>query len=154
MKSMKMSACRRPCRLCVLIDADNARPADIGKVLTIASGIGNVCVKKIYGGGPVLEAWKPSALAHDLTVMHQFAFTPRKNATDMALTIDAMDMLHEGGHSVFCLVSSDSDFTPLARRLKNSEIIVHGFGNSTAPRSLQVSCSEWHEIKTSSKQAR
>lgn len=134
-------------RVCVLIDADNAAPSDIDKVFTFAGTLGDVTTRRLYGGGPVLQAWKLPALKHNIEVVHQYAWIPKKNATDMAMTIDAMDLLHGAAHDVFCLVTSDSDFTPLVHRFVKDGLVVHCFGNSSAPESLVTACGDrFHEV--------
>lgn len=137
-----------PRRLCVLIDADNAAPSDVDEIFRIAGTLGTVVTRRLYGGGPVLQAWKLPALKHNIDVVHQYAWIARKNATDMAMTIDAMDLLHGGvRHDVFCLVTSDSDFTPLVHRMVKQGVSVHCFGNSSAPESLITACGRgWHEV--------
>jgi NYN domain len=135
-------------RICVLVDADNACPSDIAAVLKLAAEKGDVVTKRLYGGGPVLQAWRAPSLQHGIDVVHQYAFTQGKNATDMAMTIDAMDLLHAGGHTAFCLVTSDSDFTPLVHRLKKDGVEVHGFGTSAAPEALVQACGDaWHVVR-------
>jgi hypothetical protein len=134
-------------RVCVLIDADNASPGDVDDVFKIAGKLGAVTTRKLYGGGPVLQAWKLPALKHNIEVVHQYAWIPRKNATDMAMTIDAMDLLHGAEHDIFCLVTSDSDFTPLVHRFVKSDLTVHCFGNASSPESLVTACGvNFHEI--------
>lgn len=140
-------------KLCLLVDGDNATPSDVGKVLQIAKGLGNVLTKRIYGGGPILEAWKDAALEHGLDVVHQYAYTKGKNATDMAMTIDAMDLLHSGAYDGFCLMTSDFDFTPLVKRIGKSGKKAYGFGNSSTPQAFRNACGNdcFHvvrEIKT------
>ena len=127
-------------KLCLLVDGDNATPSDVGKVLQIARGLGNVLTKRIYGGGPILEAWKDAALEHDLDVVHQYAYTKGKNATDMAMTIDAMDLLHSGAYDGFCLMTSDYDFTPLVKRIGKGGKKAYGFGNSNTPQAFRNAC--------------
>lgn len=127
-------------KLCLLVDGDNAAPSDVGKVLHIAKGLGAVMTKRIYGGGPILEAWKASALEYDLDVVHQYAYTKGKNATDMAMTIDAMDLLHIGNYDGFCLMTSDFDFTPLVKRISRSGKKAYGFGNSNTPQAFRDAC--------------
>lgn len=140
-----VAAARR--RVCVLIDADNAAPGDVDEVFRIAATLGDVTTRRLYGGGPVLQAWKHPALKHNIEVVHQYAWIARKNATDMAMTIDAMDLLHGSRHDVFCLVTSDSDFTPLVHRFVKHGVATHCFGNSSAPESLVTACGDrFHEI--------
>lgn len=136
-------------RVCLLVDADNACPQDIDEVMEHACGLGDVVTKRIFGGGHILEAWKSAALRHRMDVAHQYAFTAKKNASDIAMTIGAMDLLRDGDHGVFCLMTSDSDFTPLVHRLCKAGMLVHGFGSSLAPKALVESCGRsWHEIRT------
>jgi hypothetical protein len=135
-------------RICVLVDADNACPSDIGTVLKLAAQRGDVVTRRLYGGGPVLQAWRAVALQHGIDVVHQYAFTAKKNATDMAMTIDAMDLLHAGEHTAFCLVTSDSDFTPLVHRFRRAGVEVHGFGGSNAPDAFVQACGDgWHAVR-------
>lgn len=141
-------------RICVLVDADNACPSDIPKVLELAREYGDVVTKRLYGGGPVLQAWRATALQHGLDVVHQYAFTKGKNATDMAMTIDAMDLLHAGEHTACCLVTSDSDFTPLVHRLRRSGVEVHGFGTTAAPEAFVQACGDaWHVVRDATPKA-
>lgn len=135
-------------RICVLVDADNACPSDIDAVLKLAGERGDVVTRRLYGGGPVLQAWRAIALQHGMDVVHQYAFTKGKNATDMAMTIDAMDLLHAGEHTAYCLVTSDSDFTPLVHRLKREGLEVHGFGTTAAPEAFVQACGDsWHVVR-------
>lgn len=130
-----------------MIDADNAAPGDIDDVFRIADTLGKVTTRRLYGGGPVLQAWKRPALHHNIDVVHQYAWIARKNATDMAMTIDAMDLLHDSRHDVFCLVTSDSDFTPLVHRFVKQRIEVHCIGNESTPESLVTACGDrFHKI--------
>jgi hypothetical protein len=146
-QSVTKAAVATPRRVCVLIDADNASPSDVDDVFKIAVTLGDVTTRRLYGGGPVLQAWKLPALKHNIEVVHQYAWIPRKNATDMAMTIDAMDLLHGAEHDVFCLVTSDSDFTPLVHRIVKHDLSVHCFGNASAPESLVTACGDrFHEI--------
>jgi hypothetical protein len=141
----KVNAAAR--RVCVLIDADNAAPGDVGDVFRIAETLGDVVTRKLYGGGPVLQAWKLPALKHNIDVVHQYAWIARKNATDMAMTIDAMDLLHGAEHDVYCIMTSDSDFTPLVHRFVKQGLEVHCFGNASAPESLVTACGDrFHEV--------
>src|SRR5690606_37167842 len=103
---------------------------------------GVASVKRIYGDWttPGLGKWKASLLEHSLQPLQQFAYTSGKNATDSAMIIDAMDLLYTGTFDGFCLVSSDSDFTRLAARLRESGKMVYGFGEHKTPRSLVAAC--------------
>lgn len=129
-------------RLAVLIDADNA-PASMAQALfEEIARYGIACVKRIYGdwGSPHLSHWRGVLLHHALVPVQQFAYTKGKDATDMQLIIDAMDMLHEGRLHGFCLVSSDSDFTPLAQRIRSGGLLVYGFGRQQTPEAFRQAC--------------
>ena len=106
---------------------------------------GDACVKRIYGDwrSQHLTGWSAVLLHHALTPVQQFAYTKGKDATDMQLIIDAMDMLHEGHLHGFCIVSSDSDFTPLAQRIRNSGRLVYGFGKEQTPEAFRQACSRF-----------
>ena len=114
-------------RLAVLIDADNA-PANMAQALFVEiARYGMASVKRIYGdwSKPHLAGWRDVVLRYALEPVQQFAYTKGKDATDMQLIINAMDLLHEGHLQGFCLVSSDSDFTPLAQRIRASGLLVY-----------------------------
>ena len=117
-------------RLAVLIDGDNTTPSIIEALLAEISKYGSATVKRAYGDWttPNLKGWKEVINAHAIQPMQQFAYTTGKNATDSALIIDAMDLLYTGNLDGFCIVSSDSDFTKLASRLRESGKTVYGFG--------------------------
>jgi uncharacterized LabA/DUF88 family protein len=132
-------------RLAVLIDADNARASLAGQVLAEIATFGTAHVKRAYGDwtSTSLRSWKEQLLAHSIQPIQQFAYVAGKNATDAAMVIDAMDLLHGGGFDGFCLVSSDSDFTRLAARLRESGRIVYGFGERKTPRSFVAACDKF-----------
>lgn len=129
-------------RLAVLIDADNAPASMARELFEEIARYGVASVKRIYGdwSSPLLAGWRAVLLHHALVPVQQFAYTKGKNATDMQLTIDAMDMLHEGHLHGFCLVSSDSDFTPLAQRIRSSGLLVYGFGRQQTPEAFRQAC--------------
>jgi uncharacterized LabA/DUF88 family protein len=128
--------------LAVLIDADNANPGIIGGLLTEVSKLGVASVKRIYGDWtlPNLGQWKSMLLDHSIQPIQQFRYTTGKNATDSAMIIDAMDLLYTGPFDGFCLVSSDSDFTRLASRIRESGKRVYGFGENKTPRAFVSAC--------------
>ena len=132
-------------RLAVLIDGDNTTPTIIEALLAEIAKYGSATVKRAYGDWttPNLRGWKEAINAHAIQPMQQFAYTTGKNATDSALIIDAMDLLYTGNLDGFCLVSSDSDFTKLASRLRESGMTVYGFGEPKTP-------SRWWRRATSS----
>lgn len=116
--------------LAVLIDADNAHPGIVDGLMAEVAKIGVAHVKRIYGDWttPQLGKWKQTLLGHSIQPMQQFGYTSGKNATDSAMIIDAMDLLYTDRFEGFCLVSSDSDFTRLAARLRESGLSVFGMG--------------------------
>jgi uncharacterized LabA/DUF88 family protein len=128
--------------LAVLIDADNARASTIEGLLAEVAKIGVASVKRIYGDWttPNLSPWKNVLLEHSIQPIQQFRYTVGKNATDSAMIIDAMDLLYVGNFAGFCLVSSDSDFTRLAVRIRESGRRVYGFGEEKTPRPFVAAC--------------
>jgi hypothetical protein len=116
--------------LAVLIDADNASAAVIGDILSEIASIGTASVKRVYGDFTTsnLQSWGKVLAEHAIQPMQQFRNTVGKNASDSALIIDAMDLLHTRQLGGFCLVSSDSDFTRLATRIREDGLPVYGFG--------------------------
>ena len=131
--------------LAVLIDGDNASSKVITALLAEIAHYGTASVKRIYGDWtqPNLNAWKAVLLEHSLQPVQQFAYTVGKNATDGAMIIDAMDLLYTNRFAGFCLVSSDSDFTRLAARLREQGVIVYGFGERKTPRSFITACDKF-----------
>ncbi len=132
-------------RLAVLIDADNASPAIIEGLLAEVAKYGTAHVKRIYGDWtrPNLGGWKDVLLRHSIQPMQQFGYTVGKNATDSAMIIDAMDLLYSGRFDGFCIVSSDSDFTRLAARIRESGLIVYGFGERKTPEPFRTACDKF-----------
>jgi uncharacterized LabA/DUF88 family protein len=129
-------------RLAVLIDADNASAKIASRLFEEIAKIGEASVRRIYGdfSGQRLKPWA-DVLARLAIVPHQqFAYTAGKNASDIALVIDAMDLLHSGRFDGFCLVSSDSDFTRLAARIREQGVDVYGFGEHKTPESFRQAC--------------
>lgn len=128
--------------LAVLIDADNANPAIIEGLLAEVAKLGVTSVKRIYGNWttPNLGQWKSVLLDYSIQPIQQFSYTSGKNATDSAMIIDAMDLLYTGTFDGFCLVSSDSDFTRLASRLRESGRRVYGFGEMKTPKPFVSAC--------------
>jgi uncharacterized LabA/DUF88 family protein len=134
-----------PARLAVLIDADNARSSFVPALLSEVAKHGTASVKRAYGDWtqPNLNGWKEVLNAHAIGPIQQFRYTHGKNATDSALIIDAMDLLHAAALDGFCLVSSDSDFTRLATRLRESGVTVFGFGEQKTPSPFVHACDEF-----------
>jgi hypothetical protein len=129
-------------RLAVLIDADNAQASVIEPLLAEIAKFGEATVKRIYGDftAPTSAQWKKALNKHAIKPVQQFAYTKGKNATDSTLIIDAMDLLYTGRFGGFCLVSSDSDFTGLALRIKEEGLIVLGFGEQKTPDAFRNAC--------------
>jgi hypothetical protein len=132
-------------RLAVLIDADNAPPAAIEGLLAEVAKYGVASVKRIYGDftSTRMTQWKQALLKHSISPFQQFAYTSGKNATDSSLIIDAMDLLYTNRFDGFCLVSSDSDFTRLAQRLREEGLTVYGFGERKTPDAFVQACDKF-----------
>jgi hypothetical protein len=132
-------------RLAVLIDADNAQPAVIGGLLEEVAKYGVASVKRIYGDftSTRMTQWKQALLKHSINPVQQFAYTSGKNATDSSLIIDAMDLMYTRRFDGVCLVSSDSDFTRLAQRLREEGLTVYGFGERKTPDAFVQACDKF-----------
>lgn len=132
-------------RLAVLIDADNAQASLIEGLLAEIAKFGVASVKRIYGDWtqPQLGSWKKVLLEHSINPVQQFGYTKGKNATDSSLIIDAMDLLYTRRFDGFCLVSSDSDFTRLASRLREEGLLVYGFGERKTPDPFVAACDKF-----------
>lgn len=129
-------------KLAVLIDADNAQASLCNELFSEVSKYGLANVKRAYGDWTTtnLKGWKEHLHKHAIQPIQQFSYTTGKNSTDSSLIIDAMDLLHDGNLDGFCLISSDSDFTRLANRLRESGIIVYGFGEEKTPDAFISAC--------------
>ncbi|WP_299344577.1 NYN domain-containing protein [uncultured Pseudoxanthomonas sp.] len=132
-------------RLAVLIDADNAQPAVIEGLLAETAKYGVASVKRIYGDftSTRMTQWKQALLKHSINPVQQFAYTSGKNATDSSLIIDAMDLMYTRRFDGVCLVSSDSDFTRLAQRLREEGLTVYGFGERKTPDAFVQACDKF-----------
>jgi uncharacterized LabA/DUF88 family protein len=132
-------------RLAVLIDADNAQASITEGLLAEVAKYGTAHVKRAYGDWTAtnLRGWKDQLLAQSIQPIQQFAYTTGKNATDAAMVIDAMDLLYSGRLDGFCIVSSDSDFTRLAARLRESGMTVYGFGERKTPKPFVAACDKF-----------
>jgi hypothetical protein len=129
-------------RLAVLIDSDNTTASLTTELLEEVAKYGTPTIKRAYGDWttPQLAGWKEELLRHAIQPMQQFAYTRGKNATDSALIIDAMDLLYAGNLEGFVIVSSDSDFTRLATRLRESGMTVYGLGRRSTPAPFVAAC--------------
>ena len=139
----------RDLRLAVLIDADNAPRSALGDVMAEGAVYGTPTIKRIYGDWttPNLASWKPLLLENAITPVQQYGYTTGKNSTDSAMIIDAMDILYTGQVDGFVLVSSDSDFTRLAIRLREAGKKVYGMGEKKTPNPFIVACDKFVYIE-------
>lgn len=131
--------------IAILIDADNVSYKKIGEILNEVKRYGVPTIKRIYGDwtSPYVENWKDYLLTHAITPIQQYSYTQGKNSTDSALIIDAMDILHTDKVDGFCIVSSDSDFTRLATRIRESGKLVIGIGERKTPKPFIASCDKF-----------
>ncbi len=141
--------------LAVLIDGDNIPSANVKEMMEEIAKYGNPTIKRIYGDWtkPGLTKWKNLLLENAITPIQQYAYTSGKNATDSAMIIDAMDILYSGKVDGFCLVSSDSDFTRLATRLREARMTVIGIGEKKTPNPFIVACDKFIYIEILKKQS-
>ncbi|KAH7324800.1 NYN domain-containing protein [Stachybotrys elegans] len=136
-------------KLAVLIDADNAQPRMVGIVLAEFAKYGTAFVKRAYGDWTSngLNGWKEQLLENSIQPIQQFAYTRGKNSTDSAMIIDAMDLLYSNRFDGFCIVSSDSDFTRLASRIRESGLVVYGCGERKTPTPFVKACDKFIHIE-------
>lgn len=129
-------------RIAMLIDGDNAQPSLIEKMLAETTKYGLVTIRRIYGDWTAanMSSWKETLHTYAIQPIQQFRYTTGKNATDSAMIIDAMDILYTTGVDGFCLVSSDSDYTRLATRIREKGFFVMGIGKKTTPRAFVNAC--------------
>ena len=134
--------------IALLIDADNASHAGIDPVLTVLAELGQVNIRRAYGNWakPALSKWNQITHRYGLQPVQQFDLTKGKNATDMAMTIDAVDLLYAGKVDGFGIMSSDSDFTPLVTRLRQDGLLVYGFGSAKAPEAFKTACTRYIDV--------
>lgn len=132
-------------KLAVLIDADNSSVNSIPLILEEVAKYGIASVKRVYGdwSNERLSKWRDILLPNAITPVQQFAYTIGKDATDMGMIIDAMDLLYSGALEGFCIISSDSDFTPLASRIRESGLLVYGFGRKQTPEAFRKACDKF-----------
>ena len=137
-------------RIALLIDADNASVSTLDYVLGEIADLGMANVRRAYGdwGSPHLKGWREALLVNAIQPVQQIAYTSKGNASDMAMVIEAMDLLHGGDFDAFALMSSDSDFTPLVMRLRSANMHVYGFGKSQAPAAFKRACSVFFYVDT------
>lgn len=134
--------------IALLIDADNTSPAAIDPVLTVMAELGQVNIRRAYGNFAKgnLAKWDTITNRYGIRPHQQFDVSKGKNATDMAMTIDAIDLLYQGKVDGYGIMSSDSDFTPLVTRLRQDGIIVYGFGSAKTPQAFKSVCTRFIDI--------
>ncbi|HEY0412160.1 MAG TPA: NYN domain-containing protein [Allosphingosinicella sp.] len=132
----------------LLIDADNASPDSLDAVLTVLAELGTVNIRRAYGNWqkPALKGWSGMIHRHAIEPQQQFDLTKGKSSTDMKMIIDAMDLLYGGRVDGFGIMSSDSDFMPLAMRIRQDGLPVYGFGTSRTPESFREACSRFIDV--------
>ena len=133
--------------IALLIDADNASPDHLDEVLTVLAEWGEINIRRVYGNWRKnsLSGWANLTGRHSLVPVQQFDIVKGKSATDMKMVIEAMDLLHRGTIGAFGIMSSDSDFLPLAQRIREGGIPVYGFGTAKAPMSFQQGCTRFYD---------
>ena len=136
--------------IALLIDADNAQAAALDDVLTILAELGSVNIRRAYGNWNKagLKSWIALMQRHAIEAQQQFDITKGKNATDMKMTIDAMDLLYSNRVDGFGIMSSDSDFMPVAMRIRQNGIPVYGFGSSRTPEGFRQACTRFIDLQT------
>lgn len=136
-------------RIALLIDADNAPASKIDVILAEVASHGAANVRRAYGNwkSPHLKQWEATLHAYAIRPIQQFAYSAGKNASDMAMVIDAMDLLHAGSMDAFAIVSSDADFTPLVMRILTDGVKVYGFGEKKTPEPFVNACSQFTYVE-------
>jgi uncharacterized protein (TIGR00288 family) len=134
--------------IALLIDADNASPDALDAVLTVLAELGTVNIRRAYGNWqkPALKGWSAMTHRHAIEPQQQFDLTKGKSSTDMKMIIDAMDLLYRGRVDGFGIMSSDSDFMPLAMRIRQEGLPVYGFGTSRTPESFRQACTRFIDV--------
>ena len=134
--------------IALLIDADNASPDHLDEVLLVLGELGTINIRRAYGNWAKasLKGWGNLTGKHSIMPMQQFDIVKGKSATDMRMTIDAMDLLYRGHVDGFGIMSSDSDFLPLAQRIREDGLEVYGFGTAKTPQSFQQACTRFFDV--------
>ncbi|WP_265529867.1 NYN domain-containing protein [Sphingomicrobium marinum] len=138
----------RELNIALLIDADNASPDHLDEVLTVLAELGEINIRRIYGNWSKtqLKNWGTLTGRHSLVPVQQFDITKGKSATDMRMVIDAMDLLYRGNVEGFGIMSSDSDFLPLAQRIREDGLPVYGFGQDKTPVGFRQACTRFFDV--------
>lgn len=134
--------------IALLIDADNASPDHLDEVLLVLGELGTINIRRAYGNWskPALKRWGTLTGLHSIVPMQQFDIVKGKSVTDMRMTIEAMDLLYRGHVDGFGLMTSDSDFLPLAQRIREDGLPVYGFGTTKTPMSFQQACTRFFDV--------
>ena len=134
--------------IALLIDADNASPDHLDEVLLVLGELGTINIRRAYGNWEKasLKGWSTLSSSHSIVQMQQRDVAKGKSATDMKMTIDAMDLLYRGHVDGFGIMSSDSDFLPLAQRIREDGLQVYGFGTAKTPQSFQQACTRFFDV--------
>ena len=134
--------------IALLIDADNASPEHLDEVLLVLGELGTINIRRAYGNWAKtsLKGWGNLTGLHSIVPMQQFDVVKGKSSTDMRMTIDAMDLLYRGHVDGFGIMSSDSDFLPLAQRIREDGLPVYGFGTAKTPMSFQQACTRFVDV--------
>ena len=134
--------------IALLIDADNASPEHLDEVLLVLGELGTINIRRAYGNWEKtsLKGWSALSSEHSIVQMQQRDVVKGKSATDMRMTIDAMDLLYRGNVDHFGIMSSDSDFLPLAQRIREDGLQVYGFGTAKTPLSFQQACTRFFDV--------
>jgi uncharacterized protein (TIGR00288 family) len=134
--------------IALLIDADNASPEQLDEVLLVLGELGTINIRRAYGNWAKasLKGWGALTGMHSIVPMQQFDVVKGKSSTDMRMTIDAMDLLYRGHVDGFGIMSSDSDFLPLAQRIREDGLPVYGFGTAKTPTSFQQACTRFFDV--------
>lgn len=138
----------QPANIALLIDADNAAPSGLDAVLTVLAELGSVNIRRAYGNWNkvALKGWSALIQRYAIEPQQQFDITKGKNATDIKITIDAMDLLYSGRVDGFGLMSSDSDFMPVAMRIRQNGLPVYGFGSERTPEGFRQACTRFIDV--------
>ena len=144
-----------PHRIALLIDADNVPQDNVSRAISSLSSLGEVSIRRAYGNwfDSRLKRWEPLLRTQSIRPVQQFGYTRGKNATDMALVIDAVSLMHTYQPDAFAIVSSDADFTPLVIHLREHGLPVHGFGRPDTPKPFMDACTTFEQLAPTAKPA-
>ena len=145
---MNSSDGRTDSNIALVIDADNASPDHLDEVLLVLGELGTINIRRAYGNWakPALKGWGSLTGLHSIIPMQQFDIVKGKSATDMRMTIDAMDLLYRGNVDGFGIMSSDSDFLPLVQRIREDGLPVYGFGTAKTPLGFRQACTRFFDV--------